>query len=81
MALGATTTTENDNDCGTERGEPASCTCDAYNVLHRAGAATNPYGRSMRILIIGGTRFVGRHMAEAAVDRGHEVTLFHRGLH
>lgn len=33
----------------------------------------------MRILIIGGTRFVGRHMAEAAVDRGHEVTLFHRG--
>lgn len=33
----------------------------------------------MRILIIGGTHFVGRHMAEAAVGRGHAVTLFHRG--
>ncbi|KAB2905763.1 MAG: epimerase [Anaerolineae bacterium] len=33
----------------------------------------------MRILIIGGTRFVGRHMAEAALKRGHELTLFHRG--
>lgn len=33
----------------------------------------------MRILVIGGTRFVGRHIAAAALDRGHEVTLFHRG--
>ena len=33
----------------------------------------------MRILLIGGTRFVGRHLAEAAAARGHEVTLFHRG--
>lgn len=33
----------------------------------------------MRVLFIGGTSFVGRHMAEAAVSRGHEVTLFHRG--
>lgn len=32
----------------------------------------------MRILIIGGTQFVGRHMAEVAVSRGHDVTLFHR---
>jgi 2'-hydroxyisoflavone reductase len=29
--------------------------------------------------MIGGTRFVGRHIAAAAIDRGHEVTLFHRG--
>ncbi len=33
----------------------------------------------MRILIIGGTRFVGRHLVEAALARNHEVTLFHRG--
>jgi 2'-hydroxyisoflavone reductase len=33
----------------------------------------------MRILIIGGTAFVGRYIAQAAVDAGHEVTLFHRG--
>ena len=34
----------------------------------------------MRLLILGGTRFVGRHLAEAAVARGDTVTLFHRGL-
>ena len=33
----------------------------------------------MRILMIGGTSFVGRHIAQAALDAGHEVTLFHRG--
>jgi len=33
----------------------------------------------VRILIIGGTRFVGRHLVEAALGRGHEVTLFNRG--
>ena len=33
----------------------------------------------MRILIIGGTRFVGKHVVRAAVDSGHEVTIFHRG--
>src|SRR5215469_4368041 len=33
----------------------------------------------MRILIIGGTVFVGRHITEAALAGGHEVTLFHRG--
>ena len=33
----------------------------------------------MRILIIGGTRFLGRHLVEAALDHRHEVTLFNRG--
>ncbi|HEV2126761.1 MAG TPA: NAD-dependent epimerase/dehydratase family protein [Chloroflexota bacterium] len=33
----------------------------------------------MRILILGGTRFLGRHLVEAARKRGHEVTLFNRG--
>lgn len=33
----------------------------------------------MNILILGGTRFVGRHLAQAALDRGHRVTLFNRG--
>ena len=33
----------------------------------------------MRILMIGGTRFVGRHMVESALAAGHEVTVFHRG--
>ena len=34
----------------------------------------------MRILVIGGTRFVGRYVVAAALSRGHEVTLLHRGL-
>lgn len=33
----------------------------------------------MNILVLGGTQFVGRHFAESAFARGHEVTLFHRG--
>lgn len=33
----------------------------------------------MRILVLGGTLFLGRHVVEAALDRGHEVTLFNRG--
>jgi 2'-hydroxyisoflavone reductase len=35
----------------------------------------------MRVLIIGGTVFLGRHLVEAAQARGHVVTLFNRGLH
>ena len=33
----------------------------------------------MDLLLIGGTRFLGRHLAGAALDAGHRVTLFHRG--
>lgn len=35
----------------------------------------------MRLLILGGTVFIGRHLVEAALARGHEVTLFNRGRH
>lgn len=33
----------------------------------------------MKLLFIGGTQFVGRYMVEAALAKGHEVTLFNRG--
>src|SRR5215203_4417844 len=33
----------------------------------------------MRVLILGGTSFVGRHLTEAALAAGHRVTLFNRG--
>jgi 2'-hydroxyisoflavone reductase len=33
----------------------------------------------MKLLILGGTKFLGRYVAEAALARGHEVTLFNRG--
>lgn len=35
----------------------------------------------MRLLIIGGTVFLGRHLAELALARGHRLTLFNRGQH
>lgn len=33
----------------------------------------------MKLLIIGGTGFLGRHLTSLALDWGHEVTLFNRG--
>ena len=33
----------------------------------------------MKLLILGGTRFLGRHLAEQALQRGHALTLLHRG--
>lgn len=33
----------------------------------------------MKLLVLGGTLFLGRHVVEAALARGHEVTLFNRG--
>src|SRR3954452_7670152 len=35
----------------------------------------------MRLLILGGTIFLGRHAAAEAIARGHDVTVFHRGRH
>ncbi|MBD3161513.1 MAG: epimerase [Candidatus Eisenbacteria bacterium] len=35
----------------------------------------------MKLLVLGGTVFLGRHLVEAALARGDEVTLFHRGKH
>ena len=34
----------------------------------------------MRVLILGGTKFLGRHLAESALAQGHSVTLFNRGI-
>jgi len=33
----------------------------------------------MRILVLGGTQFLGRHVVEHALGAGHDVTLFNRG--
>jgi len=33
----------------------------------------------MRILLLGGTRFLGRHLEKAALAAGHELTLLNRG--
>ena len=33
----------------------------------------------MKLLVLGGTRFLGRHFVEQALAVGHQVTLLHRG--
>lgn len=37
-------------------------------------------GRRMRLLVLGGTRFVGRAVVEEALSRGWNVTAVHRGV-
>ena len=33
----------------------------------------------MRLLVLGGTKFLGRHTVALSLEQGHEVTLFTRG--
>jgi len=35
--------------------------------------------RAVKLLVLGGTKFLGRATVEAALAEGHQVTLFHRG--
>ncbi|MBB1060092.1 NAD-dependent epimerase/dehydratase family protein [Marilutibacter spongiae] len=42
-------------------------------------AAPRPQDRPLRILVMGGTGFLGPHFVEAALARGHRLTLFNRG--
>lgn len=48
---------------------------------HRAVAAPAPLSRARarKLLILGGTGFIGPHMVSYAVERGHEVTILTRG--
>jgi len=41
--------------------------------------ALAPAGRSLDILVLGGTGFIGPHLVRHAVARGHRVTIFTRG--
>ncbi len=49
----------------------------ALSHLTPAWAARNP--KPLRILILGGTRFIGLHMTALALERGHAITFFNRG--
>jgi len=40
---------------------------------------TRPAARKLKLLILGGTGFLGPHTVRAALARGHEMTLFNRG--
>lgn len=41
--------------------------------------ATPPAPRPLRLLILGGTGFIGPHQVRYALSRGHRLTLFNRG--
>ena len=53
----------------------------AASAPRKAGKAeARPGGRqNMRILVLGGTAFIGPYVVRRAISRGHEVTLFNRG--
>jgi len=60
----------------------------ASSAVGAAGLAISPYaayaslGRAsapLRILVLGGTGFIGPHIVEACLARGHSLTLFNRG--
>jgi 2'-hydroxyisoflavone reductase len=44
-----------------------------------AGAADVPARNSLRILMLGGTGYIGPHMVSEFLRRGHQVSLFNRG--
>ncbi len=59
-------------------------TAFAASAPHPANSALiptppNPAPRPLRILILGGTGFIGPHQVRYAMYRGHDVTIFNRG--
>ena len=51
----------------------------AAAVTGAAALAQMPRPKPLRILILGGTGFIGPHQVRYAVERGHKVTVFNRG--
>lgn len=49
------------------------------NTAEKGGAASAPRSGPKKILILGGTGFLGPQLVEVARARGHTVTLFNRG--
>ena len=49
-------------------------------LLGCSGEEGAPSPDPLRILILGGTGFIGPHQVEYALQRGHSVTLFNRGM-
>ncbi len=45
----------------------------------QGAGSPRPEDRPLRILVMGGTGFLGPHFVEAALARGHRLTLFNRG--
>jgi 2'-hydroxyisoflavone reductase len=62
-------------------GAGAGALLGSLPLADRAAAAPSPSraGAPLRILILGGTGFVGPHLVHVAVERGHRVSIFTRG--
>lgn len=53
---------------------------DEPNQTHQANTPKQTHkGVSMRVLIMGGTRFIGVYLTKLLVEQGHDVVLFNRG--
>jgi len=49
------------------------------NVARAASSLGTPAPAPLKILILGGTGYIGPHLVKHAISRGHEVTIFTRG--
>jgi uncharacterized membrane protein (UPF0182 family) len=58
-----------------EAGQRLESVRSTLEQLRRQDSNTRKTTRNMKLLILGGTLFLGRHLTEAAQTRGHEVTL------
>src|SRR3977135_3177901 len=58
---------------------PLACTRPQPEPARPAPAAPPPAAAPRRILILGGTGFLGPKPVAAAIARGHQVTIFNRG--
>ena len=54
-------------------------TSDGVDVRAYRPDGGTPNAASLRILILGGTGFIGPYQVKYAVERGHKITLFNRG--
>ena len=50
-----------------------------YNTAAEVDRLLTALARAVKLLVLGGTEFLGRHTVEAALARGDEVTIFTRG--
>ncbi len=64
---------------GTSRAAEALPRPQASSPESRPMGSVAPSSRPLRILILGGTGFIGPHQVRYALARGHKLTLFNRG--
>ena len=56
-----------------------ACSSKVQSQSSEGPKSTGANGKKLRILILGGTGFLGPACSESALSRGHNVTLFNRG--